>query len=379
MASNKGEVPMTDVETAPWFPRQPSEVTPEWLTERLRQGGAIGHDDRVIDFTSTPLGEGAGMLGVLARLELRCEQEPPAVPSVVVKWATPVEGNRAVAMTFRMYEREVRFFRELASRVTAGVPACYEAEIELPGGDFVLVLEDLVGYREGDQAAGCNVDDAQLGIDVMARLHSTWWDAAGHPELEWVPTVDGDLHRGGMVPAAAASWEPFVANFRHLLPQEIVDSAPRYLDALDGLHHRMGEGPQTLIHGDFRLDNLLFGTRPGHHPLMLIDWQGVIVSKGAHDLAYLVSQNLVTDARREHERDLVQRYVQQLGAAGVTGYSAEQCWDDYRLASLWLFEYGIIIGGALDPSNERGTAFMTGLVERSVATIMDLDLLELLP
>ncbi len=233
--------------------------------------------------------------------------------------------------------------------VSEGIPGCYEAEIELPGGDFVLLLEDLVGYRQGDQAAGCGVKDVELGIDVMARLHAAWWDAADHPELAWVPTVNGELHRGGMVPAAEASWAPFVAGFGHLVAPEILDAAPRYLAALPDLHARMAQGPQTLIHGDFRLDNLLFGTKPDHHALVLIDWQGVIVSKGAHDLGYLLSQNLVTDARRTHERELVQRYADCLRAAGVQGYSAEQAWDDYRLASLWLFEYAIIIGGFARP------------------------------
>ena len=73
------------------------------------------------------------------------------------------------------------------------------------------------------------------------------------------------------------------------------------------------------------------------------------------------------------------RYHAQLEQHGVSGYTAEQCWEDYCQAALWLFEYAIIIGGGLDPANERGTAFMSGLVERSSQTIVDLDLLDLLP
>ena len=123
---------------------------------------------------------------------------------------------------------------------------------------------------------------------------------------------------------------------------------------------RMGEGPQTLIHGDFRLDNILFGVAAEHHPIALVDWQGIIVSKGVHDLAYLLSQNLKTDARREHERDLVAELPRPRSSSTASpGYSAEQCWDDYCVAALWLFEYAIIIGGGLDPANERGTAFMS--------------------
>jgi len=369
---------MNDTSTTGQFPKHPTEVTPLWLTERLRAAGAIGASHVITSFTSTPLGEGVGMLGVIARLELAYEGERGPLDSIVVKCATSTEANRAVAMGFRMYEREVRFFNELASRVGAGVPACYHARIDLATGDFVILLEDLAGYRQGDQVAGCDLDDAVLSIDVMARLHAAWWDAGDRPELEWVPTVDGDLHRGGMVAGTRAGWEPFVAGFGHLVPQELLDAGPRFMAGLSELHGRMGQGPQTLIHGDFRLDNVLFGVEAHHYPIALVDWQGIIVSKGAHDLAYLLSQNLVTEARRTHERDLVARYHARLGDEGVTGYSFDECWDDYRLACLWLFEYAVVIGGTLDPANERGSAFMTGLIERSALTITDLGLLSLL-
>ncbi len=369
---------MTETSTTGSFPKHPSEVTPGWLTERLRTAGALGPQHVVTSFTSTPLGEGIGMLGVIARLELAYEGERGPLDSVVVKCATPNEGNRAVAMAFRMYEREVRFFNDLAGRVGDGIPACYEAEIDLETGDFVLILEDLAGYRQGDQAAGCGLADAVLAIGVMARLHASWWDVGDRPELAWVPTVDGELHRGGMVAATQGGWEPFVAGFGHLVPQELIDAGPRFLAGLSDLHHRMGQGPQTLIHGDFRLDNVLFGVEPDQYPIALVDWQGIIVSKGVHDLAYLLSQNLVTEERRMHERDLVAQYHARLGEEGVTGYSLEECWDDYRLACLWLFEYAVVIGGTLDPANERGSAFMTGLIERSALTITDLGLLDLL-
>ena len=87
-----------------------------------------------------------------------------------------------------------------------------------------------------------------------------------------------------------------------------VSKAARYLAGLPELNRRMGQGHQTLIHGDFRLDNILFGIKPDQHQVALVDWQGIIVSKGVHDLAYLLSQNLTKDTRRKHERDLVDEY-----------------------------------------------------------------------
>ena len=55
------------------YPTQPSELTTDWLTERLRSTGDIG-DARVTGFSSTPVGEGIGMLGILVRVALEYDR-----------------------------------------------------------------------------------------------------------------------------------------------------------------------------------------------------------------------------------------------------------------------------------------------------------------
>jgi hypothetical protein len=369
---------MSDATATPAFPTQPDQVTPAWLTEQLRASGTIGSDQTVLSFTTTPVGEGVGMLGVIAKLTLAYDGGHGAVDTVIVKCATPNLANRAVGMAFRVYEREVRFLKELARHTREGLPGVYFADIEISSGDHIVVMEDLSAYRPGDQAAGCGADEAAFGIDVMAGLHAAWWGATD-PALEWVPRIDSEMQLSGMSGGFAAGWEPAIAAFGHLLPEEIRGIGPRFQAAIPELHARMAQAPITLAHGDFRLDNILFGVEEGHYPMVLLDWQGLILSKGTQDLAYLLTQNVHIAERRAHERDLVARYHAKLVEHGVTGYTLEQCWEDYRLAALYLFNYVIVIAGTLDPGNERGRAFMSGMVERAGAAMVDLDLASLLP
>ena len=63
--------------------------------------------------------------------------------------------------------------------------------------------------------------------------------------------------------------------------------------------------PRTIVHGDFRMDNLFFGQREGDAPVVIVDWQGTLRGKGAHDLAYFLSQSMPVADRRANERDLV--------------------------------------------------------------------------
>jgi thiamine kinase-like enzyme len=135
----------------------------------------------------------------------------------------------------------------------------------------------------------------------------------------------------------------------------------------------IGRRVQTIIHGDVRLDNLMFGD----DKVVLLDWT-LSISTGLQDVAYLLSQNVTTDERRAHETELLEHYRQRLAEHGID-HPLEQIWDDYRTAVLYMFCYAVVIAGTLDPANERGSAFMEKLVERASATFIDHDILAMLP
>jgi thiamine kinase-like enzyme len=136
--------------------------------------------------------------------------------------------------------------------------------------------------------------------------------------------------------------------------------------------------PLTVVHGDFRMDNLFFGTRPGDRAVAAVDWQGILRAKAVQDLAYLLSGSVPIEDRRTHERDLIARWHDTLVEGGVTDYSMDQAWEDYRRAVLYGWTIAVVIAGTLDPSNERGKAWMSEYVKRSVAAIEDHDLVPLL-
>jgi aminoglycoside phosphotransferase (APT) family kinase protein len=61
-------------------------------------------------------------------------------------------------------------------------------------------------------------------------------------------------------------------------------------------------GPRAVQHGDYRLDNMLFGTAEGGHPLAVVDWQTVVWGPPAFDASYFLGAGLPVDDRRRHER-----------------------------------------------------------------------------
>ena len=77
---------------------------------------------------------------------------------------------------FRFYEREVRFYEELASSLSIAVPRCYWSAYDQGSGDFVLLLEDLGVLRAADQLAPGSAHDARLVADLLVDLHARWWN-----------------------------------------------------------------------------------------------------------------------------------------------------------------------------------------------------------
>ena len=91
-------------------------------------------------------------------------------------------------------------------------------------------------------------------------------------------------------------------------------------------------GVQGLVHGDYRLDNLMF---PEHGDgVVALDWQTLAIGPRGRDLAYFLATSVLVDDRREHESALVAEYLDELRRIGVEGYSFEQCFADYRLGVL---------------------------------------------
>ncbi len=168
-------------------------------------------------------------------------------------------------------------------------------------------------------------------------------------------------------------WPVFQQNLGHTLTPKLRAIGDVFAKNLVSLLRRLSQPPATLLHGDFRLDNLFFATEAGQDPLVVIDWQLISRGKGPYDVAYFMSQSLDPARRAATERDILRQYHEALLAAGVSGYSLDECTDDYRHAILLCMMYPLVAGGGMDLSNERGTALATAMATRSFAAIEDWD------
>jgi hypothetical protein len=352
------------------LPNTLAAFTPEWITWALQEQGLIG-DSRVTEVQTEPIGQGVGVLCQLARLTLTYDRPPASGPAtVVVKIPSGDPQTRAMASAFQFYEREVRFYAELAAQVALRTPHCYYHAFDSASGDFVLMLEDMAFARLADQLQACPLEEAQIAIDELVKLHAEWWDSPKLAELTWVPESRDPINKAGLAFYPAA-WPLFVERFGKDLPADILSIGERIGAQATAILDRFSTGPMTLCHGDYRADNFFFARREGDAPLAIIDWQIAIRGVGTYDVGYFMTQSMDIAVRRAHEMDLLKRYHAGLVERGVKGYSFDQCLVDYRWTVLFCFAYPVMGGGLGDLSNERGHALAAAMMHRSAAAIAD--------
>jgi hypothetical protein len=344
--------------------RTVEELTPEWLTAALGCG-------TVASFRAEQIG--TGQMSDSHRVDLTYVSDSQAGPaSVVLKTASSDETSRATGVNLGVYDREVRFYRELAPRIGGPLADCHVAAIDSNEGWFTLLLEDVAPAVQGDQIEGCGLEQALLAIDELARLHASVFS---DPQLGATPWLNQEspLNQSVMEQLLPVFFE----RYGDRVTPEHRAVCERFVASLDGwLADR--RPPAGLVHGDYRLDNLLFGAADAPRRFVAVDWQTVGWGPVMTDAAYFIGGSLLTEDRRTHEEQLLRRYHHALRGHGVRDFSWEQCWAGYR-RECFLGLLMVLAPAVIVQRTERGDRMFLAQLDRYAQQVLDLDALEELP
>lgn len=346
------------------IPSRPTDITPQWL------GSVLGTDVRAVEVA--PIG--TGQTGATYRLSVTYSSADAGLPATyAVK--LPAQDETVRERVTIGYLSEHAFYDKLADRTDVPVPHSFHCEIDRDGADFVLLLTDMAPAVQGDQIAGCSVEEARLAAVAIAGLHGPSW---GDLDLAKTPGIamakpDAALAQGlGDVAKMAADitieklGARLSAEDRETLVASMALVTPWLLTEPDRF---------SLLHGDYRLDNMLFD--PDRTRITVVDWQTLSVGLPTRDLGYFLATSLVPDVRSRVERELVDAYHQKLLTYGVENYDSDACWRDYRLGVLQAPLISVL-GCAFASTTDRGDDMMVVMIQRACQTIRDLGSLDLI-
>jgi hypothetical protein len=341
----------------------PDELSTAWLS------AALGHDVTAYEVGAV----GTGQMGSCHRITLEGD---PALPArVLLKLPSSDAGTRQ--MVAGAYRGEIRFYTELLSTVSIRTPQCLMATVVDDDGRFSMLLEDMAPAEQGDQVAGCTPEQARDAAVNLAGLHGPRWNDATLNELDWI-TLSGPDDASLLASVHGPATETFLDQLGDAISAETRETLLACAEVSEAWSLGRQDERFGIVHGDYRLDNLLFAPADAvGPPVTAIDWQTLSLGLPVRDLAYLVGTGLAIDDRRAHERSIVAAYHQALLAYGVSDYPLETCWDDYRFAMLQ-GPLVSVFGCAYGARTERGDAMFAVMVERSCTAMRDLGTFDLI-
>jgi hypothetical protein len=339
----------------------PSDLTPARLTEILYERGILT----------------SGAVSTVERLQTT-EASSACFTFLRLSYTLSAAADVPTAMFLKTYKphvrldygaKEVIFYSNLAPAVNRlPIVRCYDAFLDLNGDACYCLFEDVSAtHASAPFNAAPSIRHVQLALAVLAQLHAAFWQhklVLGVRLDQAIAQIATDFFQYRQYSTE------LLARYAEALPKLWRDVFVRYLvRAPELLSLRLGQRHAlTLWHSDTHLSNFMY-TQDHTPQVYLIDFATYRSGWGMRDVAYTVIYTLEPEQRRIIEQELVQFYHTKLLEAGVSDYSWEKCWDDYRLG---------VLANLHKPLINRRSAYAWERVERSMKAFFDLECDEIL-
>ncbi|MGE2815146.1 phosphotransferase [Mycobacterium heidelbergense] len=344
---------------------RPTDLSASWLAAAVGAGS-------VADFAVERIGTGQMSECYRVRLDY-ADADSTGPGSVVLKVAATDPVSRQTGLALGLYEREVRFYGDIAPRLGGPIAPCYHAAIDTATGAFDLLLGDAGPAVVGDEIAGATTEQATLAVAELGRLHGPLLGDTSLAEAPWL-NRDAPLNQAMITQLYAG----FIERYGERIAAEHRAVCEHLIAAFDGYLAQESEPGrvQGLVHGDYRLDNMLFGTPDADRPLTVVDWQTVSWGPALTDLAYFLGCALSTGDRRAGYDALLRAYHLALGPAAPL--TVDDVAEGVRRQSF----FGVmmaIVSSMLVERTERGDRMFMTMLERHCDHVLDTDALATLP
>jgi hypothetical protein len=336
----------------------------EWLARML------GRDEAAIVAADwSPVGTGQVADSFRGRLLWKGEAGPE---TIIMKCPSSDPTSRETGINFGLYDKELSWYAALAPKTDINCPKYYGSQLDEKTGDFRLILQDCAPASQGDQIRGASLEDVRKGIAELALLHAPFFNnqAIVANELTCRNPESTKLR----VDLYADCWPKFRDRYKDRLDAEILAMGDYFVRKFEQYAFRRSED-FSLIHGDFRIDNLLFGGK--NDRVFVLDWQTIVEDCPMKDVAYFVGTSFADPAQRKaYEEGLLQEYFAILKLSGIAA-NEDALRKEYKLQAL----AGVVMAvfsSMLVERTERGDEMFAVMAERPGYQALELDSVSLI-
>lgn len=340
------------------------DIDAAYLTSVLALNGM---DVEIANVEKAPVG--TGQIGDCVRFKLDYRSAPADAPkSIIGKFPSEGEQSRQAGIAYGIYDREVKFYQTLQPKAKISTPDCYFTDIDEKTQDFVLLMSDAAPAVQGDQLEGITLDETKLIITEAAKLHAAFWLDETLNDYYWITNT-----KNSVVNSDPDSVPERWAEFQERYAGQVSERAKYIGDSMaanTNNYSKMRAEQQTLIHVDFRPDNMLFATSEGGKPLTIVDWQSISFGPAAVDIGNCIAGALAPEIRRKHETELLDLYVEELEKNGGGPYDPDTMKRHYLLGAYQHYLTAMASSTFVTPT-PRGDKMFLKMLNGAVDLIFD--------
>ncbi len=315
------------------FPRTVEEITPKWLTQVLRESGAI-EGEQVIAVSVGDMGGEQGNMADVNRIAVEYDSVSEKSPrTLIVKSKREKLDPEWAKFAFPMYEREVEIYRGRNPDSNVRLPKCHFAEYDPETTATAIVLEDLGHLRTEREEDDLSLDDGLSTMRYLGRLHASWWGKPQGDNYSWLAESSTVWKNEVAAKLYQENVEGFLEYYGDHLPPGVEHFTRALTDKVVAAGEALARPPVTLVHADFKLTNMFFDdSTDGPPEIVAFDWQMAARLRGPADLGLFIKRSFDVETRRSIERKLLNEYYDTLIDNGVRSYSRDEFEWDARLS-----------------------------------------------
>lgn len=348
----------------------PDTITPEWLTDKLRDGGYLPYfrvtDVRLMNTHTS----GTAILYTL-RIKYSDASIARKMPeNMILKVYNPEYAKADKEVTF--YGRVLPAMRERYKNEDLFIVEGYDAYYDVGADQSHILIEGMSSrFKKHFEPEPPTKRHITQIADALAKTHAYWWKDDRLGDTIGLAITEDRLDK--MLDKQRATYDAFLADGMIVLQsrqRQILDMIIGHMPSKRKQRLIDGDGI-TLIHNDLKSDNFLYS----HNSSRILDWKEWQIGMATDDLSYMMAFHWDVRTRKFEEPRFLKRYWAELRRMGVKGYLYDDFMLDYRV-SLGL-QIGALMGTWIQEDWRKGKWEMWDVMVMALQAFDDLKVGEL--
>ena len=323
------------------IPINKEDISVGWLTERLSNLGYCRIDKLQLEVMTGHNPHLSQLFRVRIEYIVRTADHPDVV---VLKIPPENQAIRLREAALGPYDSEAGCYQLLEEFQGFRLPRIYSLTQDIDESTACFVFEDIGPLPKGRKYAQLGLQETHRVLEFIAAYQAIFWLDESLSQHGWIRDSSWSHLFNQNPTESALGWQAIKQDSKIEKTDGLISAGEFLGSGLINLMNVMNDRPNTLTHNDLHQGNILLRQSDSGFDPVVIDWQLTAYAGGTNDLAKFLMTAVPFRILSENEKNLVGYYVDCLQSMGISDYSFDECWRDYRRAQVMVLANYAISG-----------------------------------